>query len=48
VLSADELKVADARFKAIIMTSKDFNPGAIFFRTTGMKSHDWKEAYISL
>lgn len=43
VLSAEDLKVADARSKAIVMTSKDFNPGTIFFRTTGMKSHDWKE-----
>ena len=32
----------DDRSKAIIMTSTDFNPGQIFFRTTGMKSHDWK------
>lgn len=46
MLSADELKIADARSKAIIMNSKDFNPGAIFFRTTGMKSHDWKEVYL--
>ena len=43
VLSPDELKLADARSKAIIMTNADFNPGEIFFRTTGLKSHDWKE-----
>ena len=45
VLSSDELKIADPRSKAIVMTTKDFNPGTIFFRTTSMKSHDWKEVY---
>lgn len=46
VLSPDELKLADARSKTIIMTSADFNPGEIFFRTTGLKSHDWKEVSV--
>ena len=31
VLSLDELKLADARSKTIIMTSGDFSPGEIFF-----------------
>ncbi len=47
VLSSDELKLADARSKMIIMTDNDFNPGEIFFRTTGLKSHDWKEVIIT-
>lgn len=47
VLSLDELKLADARSKTIIMTSADFNPGEIFLRTTGLKSHDWKEVFCT-
>ena len=43
VLSSNERRLADERSKMIIMTSKDFDPGSIFFRTTGLKSHDWKE-----
>lgn len=43
VLSSDEIKLADKRSKAIIMPNRDFKPGTIFFRTTNLKSHDWKE-----
>ena len=43
VLSSSELRLADVRSKEILMTSSDFIPGSIFFRTTGLKSHDWKE-----
>ena len=48
VLSSDELKLADARSKLIVMTNTDFNPGEIFFHTTGLKSHDWKEVFCVL
>lgn len=43
VLSSEEIKIADMRSKAIIMPNKDFNPGSIFIRSTGLKSHDWME-----
>ena len=43
ILSPSELKLADSRSKSILMTSSDFFPGSVFFRTTGLKSHDWKE-----
>ena len=43
VLSSIERRLADERSKMIITTSKDFDPGSVFFRTTGLKSHDWKE-----
>ena len=46
VLSPDERKLADARSKMIVMTSNDFIPGEIFYRTTGLKSHDWKEVCV--
>ena len=46
VLSPSERKVADSRSKSIIMTNSDLYPGAVFFRTTGLKSHDWKEVNI--
>ena len=46
VLTRDELKLADARSKMIIMTNTDFSPGDIFCRTTSLKSHDWKEVHI--
>ena len=43
VLSSSERRLADERSKMNIMTSKDFDPGSVFFRSTGLKSHDWKE-----
>ncbi len=48
ILSSSELKLADNRSKSIIMTNSDFCPGSIFFRTTGLKSHDWKEVCLCL
>lgn len=43
VLSKEELALAHSRSKAITVTNKDFQPGSLFFRTTSLKSHDWKE-----
>lgn len=43
VLTKEELKIADLRSKTIAMPKGDFHPGNIFFRTTCLKSHDWKE-----
>ena len=48
VLSQSEMKLADERSKAIVMTNSDFIPGVIFFRTTGIKSHDWKEVHCTV
>ena len=46
VLSTEEMKLADKRAKAILSTNGDFNPGTIFFRTTSLKLHDWKEVHL--
>lgn len=46
VLTNDELKIAHARSKTIVMTTKDFSAEAVFFRTKNMKSHDWKEVCL--
>ena len=43
VLSAEEMKLADERSKAIVLPNSDFNPGVLFSKHTTMKSHDWKE-----
>lgn len=43
VLSKEELVVADSRSKTITATNSDFHPESVFFRTTSLKSHDWKE-----
>lgn len=43
VLPKAELKLADLRSKTITMPKGDFHPGCTFFRTTSLKSHDWKE-----
>lgn len=43
VLTKEELKLADLRSRAITSTSSDFHPGSVFFRSTSLKSHDWKE-----
>ena len=45
ILSPNELKLADSHSKAIVMTNSDLFPGSVFCRTTGLKSHDWKEVY---
>lgn len=42
-LSAEDIKVANSRATSVSIPSPDFTPGAIFSRTTGLKSHDWKE-----
>ncbi len=42
-LSVEEIKVANGRAGSTSLPSPDFTPGAIFSRTTGLKSHDWKE-----
>ena len=36
------MQAANERSKMIIMTSKNIDPGSIFFRTTGLRSHHWK------
>lgn len=46
VLSKEELMLADSRSKAITTTNSDFHPGSVFFRTTSLKSHDWKEVRL--
>jgi len=48
VLNAEEIKLADKRSKSIIMPNSDFNLGCTFYRTTGLKSHDWKEVAICI
>jgi len=45
VLTSDELELADKRSKSIVMPDHDFKPNSIFYRTTNLKSHDWKEVY---
>ena len=47
-LSAEEIEVANNRAGLTSLPSPDFTPGAIFTRTTGLKSHDWKEVQISV
>ena len=31
---------------SVVIPSPDFTPGAIFTKTSGLKSHDWKEVYM--
>lgn len=44
-LSAEDIKVANRRAVSVCLPSSDFTPGSIFTRTTGLKSHDWKEVH---
>ena len=46
VLSKADLKLADLRSKTITAPNCDFHPGSVFFRTTSLKSHDWKEVIV--
>ena len=42
-LSEDDIKVANERVASVILPSHDFTPSCIFSKTSGLKSHDWKE-----
>ena len=42
-LSPEEIETANSRVCSVSLPSLDFTPGAIFTRTFGLKSHDWKE-----
>lgn len=42
-LSAEDITTANRRALSVVMPSPDFTPGMIFTKTSGMKSHDWKE-----
>ncbi len=46
-LNSAEIDVANARSLSVVMPSPDFTPGAIFSRTSGLKSHDWKEVRMA-
>ena len=41
-ISSEEVKLANTRALAVLSPT-DFSPGRIFTKTTGLKSHDWKE-----
>ena len=42
-ISSEEVKIANKRAMSVVMPSADFTPGVIFSKTSGLKSHDWKE-----
>ena len=44
-LTSDEVKTANARSLSVLIPTQDFTPGNFFTKTTGLKSHDWKEVY---
>ena len=41
-ISSEEIHLANNRALTVVSPS-DFSPGRIFTKTTGLKSHDWKE-----
>ena len=48
-LSDDDIKVANKRVTSVILPTHDFTPGCIFSKSSGLKSHDWKEVcYVSI
>ena len=46
-LSSEDIQRADNRASSVIIPSPDFTPGSIFTKSTGLKSHDWKEVCSS-
>ena len=45
-ISPEEISIANKRAMSVVMPSPDFTPGAIFSKTSGLKSHDWKEVRL--
>lgn len=45
-ISSEEISTANNRALSVVLPSPDFTPGAIFSKTSGLKSHDWKEVYM--
>ena len=49
VLSPEQIKLANQRSLAIRSPVHiDFVPGGIFHKTSGLKSHDWKQVLLSI
>ena len=45
-ISSEEINIANKRAMSVVIPSPDLMPGAIFSKTSGSKSQDWKEVYM--
>ena len=47
-LSDDDVRIANERICSVVLPSPDFTPKCIFTKSSGLKSHDWKEVCSNL